>query len=157
MFGTPITYCPEVAVGSAGKVVSVKMNDMFAESIKSLQLIDTLLGTSLPIDSADLSDLLAMTNSDSPPSGAYSLSGGILYIFFDTSIYDYVDSTLFFLVGTRTGLPLTDFNSIVDVPEKDLELFIKYAIRESAELQGKIVPPAIEQDIRELESKYEVS
>ena len=153
MFGTPITYCPVVSIGASGKIVSVKMNDMFAEDIKSLQLIETIGETSVEANKLALTELMNLPSNVSAPDGAFTLSSGTLYIFINTSTYDYLSTTLFFLIGTRVGLPITSFESQVDVPEKDLELFIKYVIKEAAELQGRIVPPAIELDIKTLEAQ----
>lgn len=156
MFGTPITFAPIISSGSVGKIVSVKMNDLFAEEIKSLQLTESVAPTTEVVSSIDITTLLGYQNDLTAPNGAYTFSSGLLYIFIKDGVFDYVNTTLFFLIGTRIGIPISSFDDHIDVPDKDLELFVKYAIRESAELQGRIVPPAIEQDIKELECKYEV-
>jgi len=154
MFGTPITFAPVISEGTVGKVVAVKMNDMFAEEIKSLQLTDTLTSTVELITSSSLVDLMALVNVSSV-NGSYCLSSGVLYIFILNSVFAYVDTTTFFLIGTRTGIPVRSLEDQIDIPEKDIELFIKYVIREAAELKGKMVPPSIELDIKELESQME--
>jgi len=153
MLGTIITHLPIFAQGSNGYIVVVDMDDLFVDKINSVEFIRTTDPTLTKVVKGTTITLLNnMLNTTDAVDVSWAYSSSLLYLFL-TNYYPYIDETMFIVFGTRTGVPINSFDDKIDVPEKHLELFVKYAIKESAQLLGRQVPPSIEVDIRELESR----
>ena len=161
MYGTPIDYCPIIVENpNQGYVVVVGLNELFAEKVNSINLSKD--GSVFPgeqlsyqvTSQTDLTKLMELPYTDNAPDLAFTESSNLLYMYLDNRIFPYGKSVRFFVIGTRTGIPITSLSDYIDVPEKDMELFIKYSIREAAQLKGKPIPPSIEMDIKELESNF---
>lgn len=155
MVGTPVTYLPKFNQGLNGYIIVADGDDLYLDGIDFIQV--AIEGTPDSIvnleEKVDLKVLNGYLLSDTAPSCAYAYDSGLIYLYLDGTAFPYLIDTKFIVYGTRTGIPITSLDDLIDVPEKHLELYIKYAIREAAQLLGKIVPPSIEKDIRELETK----
>jgi len=153
MLGTIVTHLPIFAQGDNGYIVVVDMDDLFVDKVNSVEFMRTTDPTlTKVVEGTTITLLNDMLNTTDAVDVAWAYSSSLLYLFF-TNYYPYIDETMFIAFGTRTGVPINSFDDKIDIPEKHLELFIKYAIKESAQLLGRQVPPSIEVDIRELESK----
>ena len=161
MYGTPITFCPKITESNQGYVVVVGLNELLAEEVKTLNILKD--PASYPnedqysfqeVSETQLTVLLEYPNVDTAPLIAWNMSGNLFYIYLNKTTFPYSNKISFFLIGTRVGIPVTSMDSLIDVPEKDMELFIKYVLREAAQLKGKPVPASIEMDIKELENKF---
>jgi hypothetical protein len=155
MLGTPVTYLPKFAEGTNGFIVVCDLDDLFINAIDFVQFgIDGDTTATLNVEEGvDLKTLNSYLESATAPNAAWAKSSSLLYLFFNTSVYSYLNTNIFVVYGTRSGIPITNLDDNIDVPEQHLELYTKYVIREAAELQGKLVPPSIKKDIEELENK----
>ncbi len=157
MIGTPVTYASKFSDGTYGYTIAVDVDNLFMDTISKIQAqsTDDVSLTALFSSESALTDLMAYVNDSACPNCAWYLSSSILYLFFKTSVYAYEAATMFTAFGTRTGIPIRNMDDVIDVPEQFMELYIKYAIREAAQLQGRQVPPSILADIAELETALE--
>ena len=154
MVGTPITHFGKFSEGTNGYIVIMDANDLFLETVNSIVIqneTDVSL-TAVFESETDLITLNGYLNSSSYPNAAWFQSSSLIYLFLSNAVYPYTNDIIFTVLGTRTGIPIRSLDDYIDIPEKHLELFIKYAIREAAQLLGRQIPPAIIKDITELES-----
>lgn len=155
MVGTPVTHFGKFLEGLFGYVLIVDTDDLFLDSVESVIFQDTLSSSvTTTIKSAtDLSTISDYVNDSEADIPAWYKSSSLLYMYFPIASFPYLSTTVFTVLGTRTGIPIKSLNNEnIDVPEKHLELFLKYAIKEAAQMLGKQVPPSILKDITELES-----
>ena len=157
MIGTPVTYASKFSEGTYGYTIAVDVDNLFMDTISKVQAQTTtdVSLTALFSSESALTELMDYVNDSTCPDCAWYLSSSVLYMFFKTTVYAYLSSTIFTAFGTRTGIPITNLDDVIDVPEQYMELYIKYSIREAAQLQGRQVPPSIIADISELEKDLE--
>ena len=154
MLGTPVTFAPQFAIGDNGFIVTFDPDDLFMDTIANVQFMvdgDTTL-TSLNSSEVSLATLNGYLSATTYPANAWTYNKSLLYLFLDSSSYPYLSTTKFIVFGTRTGMPITSMDDNIDVPEKHMELYMKYVIQEAAQLSGRQVPPSVIADIAELES-----
>jgi len=82
----------------------------------------------------------------------WSFEGNVLTIYTDIIPPDDAEYRIV-IIGIRNPNPISSLDDVLDIDPGDYELFISYAIREAAQIRGKVVPPAIEQNILELEGE----
>jgi len=157
MLGIPVVHFGKFSEGTNGYILIADTDNLFLETVSSVIFqdeIDESLTTIVETPTS-LEILNTYLNStDTVPDGAWHKTSSLLYVFLNSTTFPYEVNTLFTPIGTRTGIPIQSLSDqTIDVPEKHLELFLKYVIKESAQLLGKQVPPSILQDIEELESK----
>lgn len=155
MLGTPVTHFPKFSDGTNGFIIAVDSDSLFLDEVVGVQFsseLDTDATTTIETET-NLLTLQTYLEIATFPDVAWSFSSGILYMFISADYFDYASTTQFLAFGYRSGIPITNMNSTIDVPEKHMELFIKYAIREAAQLLGRQVPPSITKDINDLEIK----
>ena len=155
MLGNPITYAKKIAEGSKGYIVVVKLNDLLADEITRCWLVRDLSQISgydnsiLKLSSVGYDRLFDFLESGDV-EGAYSWDKENLWIYVNEDEgWPYTTTVNFFVSGYRTAIPIRDEDSYIDVPEEDIELFVKYTIKESAQLRGKLIPSSIGKDILE--------
>ena len=158
MLGTPVTHLPKFAEGDNGYILIADLDDLFIDEVASVQFYDSLDTSKTEQKTASVSlttmnGYLNASDTSTLPNAAWCKSSSYLYMFFLTDYYAYESHNFFTVFGNRTGIPINDMNDNIDIPEQHIELFIKYAIREAAQILGKQVPPSIERDINQLETK----
>jgi hypothetical protein len=156
MFGTPLSYCDLIQQTSEGYIMAVGINQVNIDTIELVQINynqDTLtIKDELPLD-----QLLQLTNDPGNTKAAWSQDSNRLYIFLNETDYPFTmaDAIFFFVIGIRNGQPINSVQDYIDIPEKDLELFINYSIKEAAQILGKPIPASVEMEIKELEYKIQ--
>jgi len=163
MVGTLITYCNILVDDEYGYIVMVSANDLLAETIEDVIILrdkehypvnGTTLKQKLDIMQTDLASLLLLPYDPDSLEASYSFDNTMLYIFIKKSIYSAYDEYLkFSVLGTRLPIQVVDENSYIDIPEKDIELFIKYVIDETSQILGKQTPLSVLTSIKELEGE----
>ena len=153
MIGTPVTHFGKFSEGSVGFIIIADTDDLYLEDVTSVIFQDAGASSETISEATDLATLSGYVSDDEAITPAWYKSSSLLYLYFPTATLPYEADTLFTVLGTRTGIPIKSLeDESLDVPEKHLELFLKYAIREAAQMLGKQVPPSITKDITELES-----
>lgn len=152
MLGTPVTYYPKSWEGTNGFIISADLDELFIDSIESVQVVDEdgAITTSKTSTKTDLSTLNDYLESTTYPTISYAYASNMVHIFI--SSFSYVVTTKFVVFGYRSGIPIKSLEDELDIPESHIELFKKYAIKEAAQLRGRIVPAGILADINELEN-----
>jgi hypothetical protein len=154
MIGTSVTYYPEYANSDYGFIIVCGLNEINIDQVTAIQINKTESDDSITValveESIDMKELVKLLSATSTTEIAFSVVSNNLYIYFN-STFDYVDNLKIVVYGTRTALPIISMDESIDIPETDIELFIKYAIKETSQLLGKQVPPSIERDIAQLE------
>ena len=154
MFGNRVTDIDKFAEGTAGYILRVDTTTVLAYTITGVQAQVSATDTPVPIDTEDeLSTILGYLNNSSAPDLAFNYSYGEVYIFFKTSVFPYVDDTRFIIIGRRNPLKLTSFNDKLDIADKDIDLFLAYAIRTASLLAREAVPFQIEKIIKAKEQE----
>lgn len=148
-FGNKVTELSQVSVGVYGYIVRADTTSILAYDIKGVQAQSTTSDTGDPVDTnTELTTLMALVNDDGCPDLAFSFTPGEVYIFFNLTTYPYVDDTRFALIYERNPLKMTEADSIVDIDDSDMELFMAYAIKHACTLQNEPIPYLITETIR---------
>lgn len=154
MFGNKVTDVDVFAEGSNGYVIRVDTTSILAYSITGIQAQIGPSDTPEPVtEETTLPELLSFLNDGDSVDLAFNYGYGEVYIFFKASIFPYVDTTRFILIGKRNPLKLASFNSKLDIADKDIELFLAYAIRTASLLARESVPFQIEKTIKAKEQE----
>lgn len=148
-FGNKVTDLDQISVGAYGYIVRADTTSILAYDVLGLQAQSTTSDTGTPTETnLELAALMALVNDSECDDLAYSFTPGEVYLFFKISVYPYVDDTRFALIYERNPLKMTSSNSIVDIDDSDMELFMAYAIKHACVLQNEPVPYSIGETIR---------
>lgn len=144
-----VTY-NQYAIGTYGYIVRINTTNIRLSSITSVIVSDIADNVTDTITSATDIDTLYRHLEDSDcPNASYYFSGSILTLFVKLSKYAYDGNTEFSIIGYRSTDEIGEY---VDIASEDLELFINYAIAESAQILGKTVPTNVINNISNLEN-----
>lgn len=150
MIGIQINkHFEDIIIGINGKIVGCSLNKLAIESIERIIIGDVAEPTIIETNNTDINTLNNYIQSSEAPNFAWSLVNEYLYLFIKPQ---YQLATVI-IIGKRVGNPVMDDDSVIDVPEAYMELFTRYAIKEAAKLQGKIVPHSYELEIKTLENE----
>lgn len=132
----------------------INLADQNVSTITQVMLNSTSLTIKNSTSETSLTDIYTHFAEETVPADGveWSLNNNSLTVYTDV-VSANAPSYQLVLTGTREPLPISSLDDQLDIPPEDLELFINYAIRESAQLLGKVVPPAVEQNILELEGE----
>ena len=155
-FGNKVTELTQIAIGTTGYVVRIDTTSLIAYSITGVQAQASASDTPEPVTSeVSLNVLMSYLNDTDGPDLAFYYGYGEVYIYFNTTTFPYVDTTRFILIGKRNPLKATSGTDKLDIADKDLELFMAYAIKYAAILSNEPIPYSIEKIIREKELEIE--
>lgn len=137
-------YIVKIGIGYLDEITLIKLYDSVTETTSD--------STSAPVDLVTLYDYLE--DSDCPDIG-FSIAGEEITVFIKTgdSYWSYDDYTKILILYKRNPIPITSESSMLDIPYEYFELFLNYVVKEAAELQGKIVPQSVLQNIKNLEAE----
>ena len=154
MFGTPVSYCDLIQQSAKGYIMAVGINQVNIDTINLVQ-VNYNNDTETSTEEVKLEELLRMTIEPNDKKFAWSQDTNRLYMFFNADDYPFgsIDTIYFFVIGIRNGNPIRDLNDYIDIPEKDLELFVNYSIIEAAQVLGKPIPASVQNEVKEIEYK----
>lgn len=151
-FGNKVTELSQIAVGTVGYVVRADTTSLLAYSITAVQVQADPADTPAPVtEENSLDTLLGYVNDTEAPDAAFNYGYGEVHIFLKASVYAYITTTRFVLIGKRNPIKITDLEDKLDIPDKDMELFLSYCLKYGALLTGNQVPYTVDKTIREKE------
>ena len=154
MFGNKVTDVDKFAEGTAGYILKLDTTTTLAFTIVGVQAQVAADDTPEPCDQeTSLTQLLSFLNDESAPDLAFNYSYGEVYIFFKTTSFPYAIDTRFIIIGRRNPLKLASFDDKLDIADKDIDLFLAYAIRTASLLAREAVPFQIEKTIKAREQE----
>jgi len=152
MFGNSVTDFDKFTDGTVGYTIAVDLTFLNVEIVSSLQG-DANGTTEDPVTgNTALATLQSYINDFNAPDLAWNYSSDILIIFFKTVTFAYTNTTRFIFYGYRQAVPIKTLTQNIDIKDRDLPLFLRYALKEAKILQGKISDPKEDQEIIQLEN-----
>jgi len=151
-WGNSVTELNQIGVGTVGYAIRVDTTSLLAYKITGVQAQSSASDTPAPAtEEVDLMDLMAYLNDTSAPDLAFNYGFGEVHIFFKTSVFAYDAATRFSLFGKRNPIKVATLGDKLDIADRDVELFLAYAIKHAALMTGNPIPFQVEKTIRQKE------
>jgi hypothetical protein len=141
-FGELVTHYDQYLNGTYGYIIRLDTAPNI-HKIVSIQSKNLTTISDVTTEAVEITDLMQYPEDIDCPDLGYALESGVVYVFFKTTVYPYTTNTSFLLMAYRFSYELMNFNSELDIPQGDLELFITLSIAIAAELQNKMVPQRV--------------
>lgn len=154
-FGNSIVDFSQASIGTIGYTVRIDTTGLRTFKTKFVQAQATSSSTPVPATQEVLLETIqGYLNDSEAPDLAFNNGYGEITIFLKTSVFPYLTNTRIALFGIRNPIPMTLSTDKADFSDRDLELFINYALRYAYSLQKIPVPGNVERRIRELSGVY---
>jgi len=151
-WGNSVTEINQIGVGTVGYAIRVDTTSLLAYKITGVQAQASASDTPAPaIEEVSLTDLMAYLNDSGAPDLAFNYGFGEVHIFFKTSAFPYASDTRFTMFGKRNPIKITTLGDKLDIADKDVELFLNYAIKHAALMTGNAIPFQVDKTIRQKE------
>lgn len=155
-FGNKVTDFAQVAVGTYGYIIKSNLYPYFPRDVESVQVQPASDETPAPFSTnSSIDDVNSYMEDSACPNCAWHYSNGFLRIFFKTTVYAYVDSTRFSVIGKRNTQPVIGDTILCDFMDRDLDLVQLYMLRLAYLWRSGKVPYPIVKTVEDKEEAIE--
>lgn len=137
-----VTDYSQALTGTYGYLIKIDLQTLLYEKLKTVYA-----GTPVSGD-MEKNALLIYLEDPKCPDVAYNYSGKELTIFFKTAKFPFLETTVFDLFALREAQKAVLDTDYIDVPDKDLQLYLDFIIEEACNLTDQRVPQSVQERIR---------